>query len=658
MRYLLPLLLLCTSSLFAQTNYYVSTSGDNANDGLTIAGSWETLQYAMNNAPANSIVNILSGTYNEKVEVNVSGTPGGQIVFQNYQTDAVIISGSGLGGNDAIIGIFDQSYITIKGLQVANNEQLDAQGIIVEGDCKGVELRENEVYNINFSTNPSDVATETRNSQPIIVYGSNASAPVTGLIIDGNIVRDSRTGYSEGLAVNGNVDGFEVTNNEVYNVSNIGIDIIGHEGTAAANDQARNGLIADNLVYNCKSPYATAAGIYVDGGMDLIIERNVVHDGQWGIEIGCENLGKTTSGVIVRNNFIYNNDDAGLVMGGYNFPSESGKVTDSEMLNNSLYHNDQLAGGIGEVTGEIAVTYVENCRISNNIVHANPPTGLLLYVDPVNSIGLSLDYNLYYSDALAEFEYEGAFYADFAAYKAAGVQDAASAFADPKMMLPATGDLHLTTDSPARDAGDPATASAGLTDIDGEARVDNGSIDIGADEFVATLPVVYQDPFRARLVEDVVLLSWRTSTETGASSYTIEKSADAINWESIAQQVAANAGERYEVIDAKITGTELFYRLRQEDLDGSFSYSDVVMVRLPEGGVTTSIFPNPAKDWIFVRSLRQLTEMRLYGPDGQLVRSAQQAARGKLFCGDLPAGSYRLELSSRFGQTTHLVVIQ
>lgn len=468
----------------AQTQYYVSTTGNNSNTGLSTNQAWETIQYAMNNATPNSVVNILSGTYNEKVEVNVSGTSGNTITFQNYNNDVVNITGTGISYPDAIIGIFDQSFIIIKGLHLKDNQQLDAQGIIVEGDCSYIEIRENEVSDIHFSSNPNAVANSSTNSQPIIVYGSNASNAVNNLIIDGNIVRDSRTGYSEGLAVNGNVDGFEVTNNTVYGIANIGIDIIGHENTATSNDQARNGLIKNNIVYDCISPYATAGGIYVDGGKDLIIENNIVYECQWGIEVGCENIGKTTSNVIVRNNLIYNNEDAGIALGGYDFPNFSGKVIDCTYTNNTCFGNDTNNGGVGGVTGEINITYTENCTLKNNIFFASNSSDIVLYVDDVSSIGLAFDYNLFYMDGAHEFEYEGNIYTSFSSYQSGASQDANSIFGDPKYKDVNLDDFHLLSNSPCIDTGDPNhVVGASEEDIDGDARVNNGTIDIGADEY-------------------------------------------------------------------------------------------------------------------------------------------------------------------------------
>ncbi|MFT6810904.1 MAG: hypothetical protein ACJA01_004150 [Saprospiraceae bacterium] len=90
-----------------------------------------------------------------------------------------------------------------------------------------------------------------------------------------------------------------------------------------------------------------------------------------GIEIGCENLGKTTSNVIVRSNIIYNNDDAGIVMGGFNFPTGSGKVIDCHILNNTTYNNDILSTGIGGLTGEVNISYTENCTLQNRVHSGN-----------------------------------------------------------------------------------------------------------------------------------------------------------------------------------------------------------------------------------------------------------------------------------------------
>jgi parallel beta-helix repeat protein len=455
----------------------------------------------------------MAGTYNEKVEVNVSGTTGNRITFQNYNNDVVIITGTGIPSLDAIIGIFDQSFITIQGLQIKDNEQLDAQGIIVEGDCQNIEIRNNDISNINFSSDQNAPINSSTNSQPIIIYGSNASNAIGNLIIDGNIVHNSRTGFSEALAVNGNVDGFEVTNNTVHDITNIGIDLIGHEDTASSNDQARNGTVKGNTVYKCVSPYATAGGIYVDGAKDLVIENNVVYQCQWGIEVGCENLSKSASGIKVRNNLIYGNEDAGLAIGGYNYPSESGKVVNCIITNNTCYNNDTNAGGVGGISGEVNLTYTENCTIENNIFYATNSSDLILYVDNVNSVNLAMDYNLYYIVGNAEFDFENTTYTSFTSYQSGTGLDGNSIFNDPLFNDTTIPDLHLTSSSPGKDMGNPSfIADLNETDIDGESRVQNTRVDVGADEYnilssahiftTSSDITIYPNPFTDMVVLD------------------------------------------------------------------------------------------------------------------------------------------------------------
>ena len=53
---------------------------------------------------------------------------------------------------------------------------------------------------------------------------------------------------------------------------------------------------------------------------------------------------------------------------------------------------------------------------------------------------------------------------------------------DPLFVNPSLNDFHLLADSPCIDAGDPTDDYTGQIDIDGESRVMNGRVDIGADE--------------------------------------------------------------------------------------------------------------------------------------------------------------------------------
>ncbi|CAF1580417.1 unnamed protein product [Didymodactylos carnosus] len=81
---------------------------------------------------------------------------------------------------------------------------------------------------------------------------------------------------------------------------------------------ARNGVCANNTVYNVHSLYdPSAAGIYVDGGRNITIQYNEVWGLDVGIEIGAENKGVVVSQVQVLNNYVHDNDYWGLAFGGY-----------------------------------------------------------------------------------------------------------------------------------------------------------------------------------------------------------------------------------------------------------------------------------------------------------------------------------------------------
>ena len=481
MRFSTCFLILLFPFVSFSTNYYVSPAGNNSNNG-SINAPWETVQFGIDQLTAGDVLYLREGNYGEKVNVNVSGTAASRIIITNYQTEEAILDGTGLNSQIAMIDLVNQDFVTIEGLTIRNNMMLDAQGIHVAGTCDGIELLGNKIYEINFSTNPNLPATPTRNAQSIIVYGTSGTDPITDLKINGNEIYNCMLGHSEALAVNGNVDGFEVINNYVHDNTNIGIDIIGHEGTAPANDQARNGLIKYNIVHDCVADYATSGGLYVDGGKDLIFENNYSYRNGYGVEIGCENVNKTTSNIILRNNIIYDNVEAGLSLGGYNYPS-TGKVIDCKVTGNTFYKNDNS----DSYTGELYLTYSENCEISNNIFYTSN-LNTFAYVENYQP-GLIVDYNTIYNPSgSSEFEvdWNGAFYYGYSNYLNGTNNDANSTYGDPQFVDGnlSSIDLHIQTSSPAVDAGDPSyTIGVGEEDLDGNNRVHNSIIDCGAHEF-------------------------------------------------------------------------------------------------------------------------------------------------------------------------------
>lgn len=474
------LFLICTflsTCLSAQVQYYVSLSGNNSNVG-SLLQPWQSIQFAIDNSIPGCTINVMGGVYSENVVVSVSGTAGNPITIKNYNNQAAVLTGlfsSGL----PLLYISNQNYIIINGLEFTNYVQNDAQGILVDGVCDHVEIRNTKIHDIHFSSNPNDVPNANTNSQPLIVYGDDANTAITNLIISGNEIYNCRTGYSEALAVNGNVDGFEISGNRIHNNSNIGIDVIGHEGTCPnpANDQARNGIVKWNKTWSNVSIYTTSAGIYVDGGKDCILENNICYDNGSGIEVGCEAVGQSTSNITVRNNLVYWNQEGGIVIGGYDYPTNSGKVDHCFVCGNTIVNNINSPLTIQE----LIINYTEFVTFRNNLIYTDYNNGLIY--SSSNSQSLSFDFNLYYSPFFG-FIYNSVPIYTLQAWQAAIGGDNSSLFTDPLFVSIATNNYHLNSNSPAIDMGDSTyTAASGETDIDTMNRVQNGRVDIGADEY-------------------------------------------------------------------------------------------------------------------------------------------------------------------------------
>jgi len=451
-----------------------ATSGTGANDqpttvatGKTIVvaksgGAYSTIQAGLNAARPGDTVDVQAGTYNERVTFPRSGAAGRYITLRGEP--GAIIDGTGLfdrlTGICGLVYIENRSFVKVVGLTVENavksSSKIFQAGIWVRGAGSFIEIRNNTVSNIVNSTSASGC-------HGIGVYGTNGTTPLSNVTVDGNEVTRCKTGWSESMVLNGNVENFVVSHNKVHDNDNIGIDFIGFEGECPtpALDQARNGVCTDNVVYNITSygnpAYGkdrSADGLYVDGGKNIVIERNRVDHCDIAIELASEHRGKSTEGIIVRNNFVSRSYQGNLEMGGY--AANKGKAVNCVLVNNTTYQ------GHG---GEIVVQ--NNCNgitIKNNIlVRTDASVGYLVQWGK-NNTNMIINNNLYFGGSATS---PGAW------------PDSAALFADPQLVN-TYRDMHIASTSPAIDRG--VSVNAGALDIDGQPRVQGSAIDLGADE--------------------------------------------------------------------------------------------------------------------------------------------------------------------------------
>lgn len=181
----------------------------------------------------------------------------------------------------------------------------------------------------------------------------------------------------------------------------------------------------------------------------------------------------------------------------------------------------------------------------------------------------------------------------------------------------------------------------------------NGNSDVAfvaynenAFSFATVLPVSLTD-FRGKAAQNQVELSWKSIVELNSDHFVVESSNDGINFTAVDKVAATGMSASYTYIHHTPVAGKLWYRLKQVDKNGTFEYSQTILVTADgnknNGNIT--LYPNPATSVLHVRQNAILTGTYEIRNVNGAILSRQKAGTGNIqtiSIQNLPAGMYWL----------------
>jgi hypothetical protein len=128
------------------------------------------------------------------------------------------------------------------------------------------------------------------------------------------------------------------------------------------------------------------------------------------------------------------------------------------------------------------------------------------------------------------------------------------------------------------------------------------------------------------------VLNWTTASELNSLKFEVEKSTDAVNFEYIGERPAAGNSSiplNYTLNDNHPVLGNNYYRLKMIDRDGSFTYSEIIIIKVneissPADGII-SVYPNPTNDKvniIYQSGTNQKLNLDVFNAIGQSMFNA------------------------------------
>ncbi len=129
--------------------------------------------------------------------------------------------------------------------------------------------------------------------------------------------------------------------------------------------------------------------------------------------------------------------------------------------------------------------------------------------------------------------------------------------------------------------------------------------------------------FTGRKINADIVLNWETANEFNNKHFEIERSTELRGFTRIGQVNATghtNASASYQFTDPAPLKGNNFYRLKQVDLDGRYSYSKIIRITMNDDN-SIFLYPNPAREKLqmLLPTSNDFTSLGLYDANGNLL---------------------------------------
>ena len=433
--------LLFSLGLYTPATYYVSPAGNDKNPG-SAARPWKTIQHAADRmAPGDTVV-VGAGSYNERVQVTISGLAGAPI---HYRANGVVwMQGFSVSA----------SYITIQGFHITDtpDDWRDGVGIWVQGTHCLIE--DNEIY---FATRDG-----------IVLFAEPFDSPKTSDCV--------------------------VRNNRLHRDTMSGIEVRGQNNLIEGNEIW--GTIQYHPKWRNPPAWADADGMRFFGS-GHVIRGNYIHDISYNDpenispHIDCFQTWGPAHDIVFERNVCRNMEIKTIYQNGQGFMIEQS----SAPVQNIIVRNNILETFRGlEVFDCPSLIIVNNTFVGDLAYVEHWPVGIDIMRSPNLVVANNIFYNVgggvapYLSadDATlrtAQVGHNLVYMSD--GRRPAGTPNPGDRWrVDPELASPSTGDYRLCPGSPAIDAGIPLATVK--DDFDGRSRPQGAGYDIGAYEYAGS----------------------------------------------------------------------------------------------------------------------------------------------------------------------------
>jgi hypothetical protein len=156
-----------------------------------------------------------------------------------------------------------------------------------------------------------------------------------------------------------------------------------------------------------------------------------------------------------------------------------------------------------------------------------------------------------------------------------------------------------------------------------------------------------------------VILKWGTSMEKDFDYFEVERAKGDLDFQSIGKLAGKGAlalTTAYVYRDALAGNGKNYYRLKSVDLDGTYTYSEVVVVTHQNTTVDVSVYPNPVTSGVFTLQLNDAlampAKMQLMDNVGKVILETDITAVETQveIPGNTKPGNYIIRLISSSGQ--------